>query len=220
MKSLDEQIKKDLVDQLYWDSRVDAANITMEVNDGIVTLGGTVPNYSAHQAAAADAWTTPGVVSVNNNITVDYQLSVPDDGEMRERIYRLLDWNPVIDATDTDVSVETGWVTVEGSVDTLWKKDRVEEIVMDLTGVVGMTNKLAVVPTANVLDEEIGESILGALDRNAEIDVNLVDVKVENATVKLSGTVPTRNARRAAYEAALFTQGVSEIVDNLVVFSA
>jgi osmotically-inducible protein OsmY len=139
---------------------------------------------------------------------------------MRARIYRLLDWNPVIDATDIDVSVETGWVTVEGSVDTLWKKDRMEEIVMDLTGVVGMTNKLAVVPTENVLDEEIGESILGALDRNAEIDVNLVDVKVENATVKLSGTVPTRNARRAAYEAALFTQGVSEIVDNLVVFSA
>jgi osmotically-inducible protein OsmY len=220
VKSLDEQIKKDLVDQLYWDSRVDAANVNAEVNDGIVTLSGTVPNYSARQAAAASAWTTPGVVSVNNEIKVDYQISVPDDRELQERINRLLDWNPVIDAREFNVSVEAGWVTVEGSVDTLWKKDRVEELVMDITGVVGITNKVAVVPTENILDEEIGESILGALDRNAEIDVNLVDVKVENATVKLSGTVPSRTARRAAYEAALFTQGVNEIVDNLVVFSA
>ena len=40
MKTKDEQIKKLAVDTLYWDSRVDASDIDVEVKDGVVTLTG------------------------------------------------------------------------------------------------------------------------------------------------------------------------------------
>lgn len=40
----DEEIKRDLVDELYWDYRVDASNVKAEVSDGKVRLTGTVPS--------------------------------------------------------------------------------------------------------------------------------------------------------------------------------
>ena len=59
MKSKDEQIKKAVVDMLYWDSRVDASDIHVEVTDGEVTLRGTVPSYATKEAALFDAWKIP-----------------------------------------------------------------------------------------------------------------------------------------------------------------
>jgi osmotically-inducible protein OsmY len=215
MKSIDEEVKKDIVDQLYWDSRVDAANVSVAVEDGAVTLSGTVGNYAALQAASLDAWTTPGVASVENNLKVEYQVSVPHDQEIRERIERLLEWNPIIDVAEIEVSVNSGWVILEGSVGTLWQKNRAEYIALDVMGVVGITNKLSVVPTKDILDEKIGAAIQGALHRNGEVNANWVNVRVENGKVTLSGTVPTWSAHRAVYEAAIFTVGVKNIENNL-----
>ncbi len=215
MQSIDEEVKRDIVDQLYWDSRVDAANVSVTVDKGAVTLSGTVNNYAALQAAITDAWTTPGVASVENNLEVNYRVPVPDDQEIRERIELLLEWNPVMESGEITVSVNSGWVILEGSVDTLWQKNRAEYIALDVMGVVGVTNKLSVVPTRDILDQKIGTDIQGALQRNGEINVNWLNVSVENGTVILSGTVPTQSARRAVYETVLFTAGVKSIEDNL-----
>ncbi len=96
MARMDEQIKKDVVDELYWDDRVDATKVNVEVcNDivrslearssvyaddvnvrvrnGHVTLTGTVPSWaarvSAHDAAAYSA----GSVDVENRNQQDAQ---------------------------------------------------------------------------------------------------------------------------------------------------
>jgi hyperosmotically inducible protein len=55
MARTEEQIKRDVVDQLYWDNRVDASDVTVEVSNGTVTLRGTVPTYFASTAALNDA---------------------------------------------------------------------------------------------------------------------------------------------------------------------
>jgi osmotically-inducible protein OsmY len=126
-----------------------------------------------------------------------------------------LDWNPVIDKAEIEVSVNSGWVTLEGSVDTLWQKNKAENLTLDVVGVTGITNKLSVVPNKDVIDEKIGSAIQGALHRNSEVNVNWVNVRVENGRVTLTGTVPTRSAHRAVYDAAVFTSGVTTIEDNL-----
>jgi len=46
----DEKIKKQVVDQLYWDARVDASDVKVEVSDRNVILTGTVPSYGVRQA--------------------------------------------------------------------------------------------------------------------------------------------------------------------------
>jgi osmotically-inducible protein OsmY len=62
----DQNIAKDLVDSLSWDSRVDASNASVTVDRGIVTLTGTVPFYSSRVAAAEDAWLIRGVRAIEN----------------------------------------------------------------------------------------------------------------------------------------------------------
>ena len=41
----DETIKTQVVDQLVWDSRVDAADVGVTVKKGSVTIKGMVPSY-------------------------------------------------------------------------------------------------------------------------------------------------------------------------------
>ena len=57
--------------------------------------------------------------------------------------------------------------------------------------------------------------IVSAIDRNLYVDAELVDVEVEDGIVTLSGNLPTWAAYKAAYNAAAYTSGVLDIVDNL-----
>ena len=81
----------------------------------------------------------------------------------------------------------------------------------------GVTNKITVVPTQTIADESIGESIVSALDRNINVNVDDVNVTVENRTVALNGTVPNWSAKRAAYDTARYTAGVKEVKDQVAV---
>jgi osmotically-inducible protein OsmY len=69
---------KDILDPIYWDSRVDASDIFVEVRDGHVTLLGTVPSYTARLAVESEALIVSGVAHVDNRLTVVAE-SVPVD---------------------------------------------------------------------------------------------------------------------------------------------
>jgi len=216
MKS-DELIKKEVTDELYWDSRIDASKIDVEVSEGTVTLKGTVPSYNAYLAAGNDAWSISGVAMVENKIKVKPTLEVPSDEQVNSNAENVLDWNPSVDASDIDVSVTAGNLTLEGSVDSYWKLSYAADLVSGLTGVLTITNKLSVVPTKDYVDQEIAKDITNAMDRNINLDVEDVDVKVENGQVTLSGTVQDWSAYSAAYNAAAYTAGVVEIDDKLTI---
>jgi len=66
----DETIKKFLVDELYWGTKIDASDIKARVDNGQVMLTGTVPNwYSSYQARRA-AERTLGVRAVENDLVI------------------------------------------------------------------------------------------------------------------------------------------------------
>ena len=110
-----------------------------------------------------------------------------------------------------------GRVTLRGSVDTLWKKIRIEELTLGLNGVLGITNELAVVPTERYVDKAIAEDIEAALDRNVNIDVDLIELKVENGKVTLSGTVGSLPDFRAAQKIAENTPGMLMVDNELII---
>jgi hypothetical protein len=73
MPRKDEDIKKDIVDALYWDRRVDASLVTVTVSDGNVMLGGSVPDRAALEAAEDDARVVGGkgrVQTVENRLRI------------------------------------------------------------------------------------------------------------------------------------------------------
>lgn len=216
---LDETIKEDIVNQIVWDSRIDASKVEITVNNGHVTLKGSVPTYNAKAAAEDDAWLVRGVNSVTNLMKIKYPatFTFPSDEEIRANIESVILWNPDLPSADINVRAERGRVTLEGTVDTFWHKMQAEDEAWSVRGVIGVTNKLAVVPTTKVSDEIIGQEVVKAIDRNYSIEVDDVTVTVNNGEVKLVGTVPDWTAKAAAYRSALFTLGVTDVDNHLVI---
>jgi osmotically-inducible protein OsmY len=215
----DQQIKKDVVDQLYGDCRVDAAEVQVEVYGGEVTLTGAVPNLTARNAATADAWEIVGVKRVTNLLTVRFPptFTVPSDESIEDRARVTLAWNPAVYSEAIDVSVTGGVVKLEGTVDAYWKRWKAENLVVDLRGVRDVENHLAIVPSESRVDQQIAEEIEAALVRNLYVDPDQVTVKVASGSVRLTGSVETAYGRARAYEAAANTAGVVEIDNDIVV---
>jgi osmotically-inducible protein OsmY len=67
---IDEAIAEDIVAAFNRDILVEPEDVTVTVNDGIVTLTGVVPAWSSLQAAENDAAHTAGVVGVDNQLKV------------------------------------------------------------------------------------------------------------------------------------------------------
>jgi osmotically-inducible protein OsmY len=215
----DEAIKRDLIDELYWDYRVDASNVKAEVSDGRVELTGSVPSYSARNAAVTSAWGIDGVREVNNMITVRFPPTfvTPTDAEIETSARRTLAWNPDIHGSDVRVTVLDGRLKLEGSVDAYWKRWKAEDLVSGLRGVVDVENHLTVVPSEDFVDQDIASDIEAALERNQFVDAEDVTVRVEAGEVTLTGIVPTYYARGKAYNAAAFTPGVLEVNNHVAV---
>jgi osmotically-inducible protein OsmY len=219
MVRTDELIKKDVVDQLTWDDRIDASKIAVAVDKGTVTLKGEVPTYLSKSAAETEAMGVLGVTDVINQLIVRYPPSKPfaTDGEIQKRIAAKLATDPDIDLLEMDVSVDAGVVTLKGTVDTYWKKIHAENLVAPEAGVVRIDNHIAVAPSEDLIGQEIAKDIVDSLERKTMIRADDVTVEVRGGNVTLMGTVPNAAARRAAYESALYTYGVINIEDRLTI---
>ena len=215
----DEEIKTSVVNELNWDNLVDASKIMVQVNNGIVTLTGTVPTYRARSAAGTDAMNVLGVLGVENMLTVELPGTplIPSDATIQNNAENTLEWNAVIDASNIGIEVNAGVVTLTGTVPTHWEKTEAEDLVADLRGVIYVKNELAVVPSAEISDEIIAEDVVDALERSVLVNAEAVDVSVNRGTVTLEGSVPSAAARMAAFRVASRTAGVLFVQNNLMV---
>src|SRR5258708_24823653 len=66
----DEEIQRDVLEELKWDSHVRPNEIGVAVKDGIVTLTGWVDSYLKKIAGQEAAHRAPGVKAVSNGIEV------------------------------------------------------------------------------------------------------------------------------------------------------
>lgn len=89
--------------------------IDIEVNEGVVTLNGTVPTLVRKRLAGAMAWWVPGVRDVVNGIAVEPQ---EEDGPDRieEAVRTVLERNRAVDASQVKVGVRHRVVRLTGLV--------------------------------------------------------------------------------------------------------
>ncbi len=66
----DDELRAEVEEALFYDTWVDADAISVEVNDGIVTLRGELPDYEEIRYAVDDAWDVDGVRGVRSELTV------------------------------------------------------------------------------------------------------------------------------------------------------
>ncbi len=218
MQRSDEQIAKDVREQLAFNRRIDESALEVGVSNGHVTLSGSVPSYPALTAAEKDARIVSGVQSVENGIRVEpptEQPALPTDGEIQAAAERMLVQAPDVSIRDLSLSVKSGEVVLEGSVDQLWKKFRAQEVAGIVAGVRAVHNHLVVVPSESVLDRIIGEGIEAALERMETVDAEGIDVVVTDGVVRLTGNVPNQASLVSAEDAARHSKGVIEIYNEL-----
>jgi osmotically-inducible protein OsmY len=107
------------------------------------------------------------------------------DEQIRDNIATLFGLADNIDTSNVNISVSSGVVTLSGSVEFLFQKERLEELVLSEASVVSIINNIVVVGSTTVSDQEILDSV------NAIIDIMGLDVtaEVQNGVVTLSGVV-------------------------------
>lgn len=79
----------------------------------------------------------------------DYYRTAPKgyrrrDSGIKDEVCELLKWDPDVDATEVEVSVENGVVTLRGTVDSRHAKRRAERALDHVFGVLDVQNQLGV----------------------------------------------------------------------------
>jgi osmotically-inducible protein OsmY len=210
----DEEIQRDVLEELKWDMRVHPNEVGVSVKDGIVTLTGWVDSYTKKLAAEAAAHRVHSVKAVVNNIEVRLPGSAErTDLDLAQAVLNALRWDAGIPAGKIDVTVSQGWVTLKGEVEYGFQKIDAEKAIRHVSGIRGITNLINVKPHVSPID--LKQSIEKELIRNAETDASNIQVEVEGNKVILRGTVRSYAEKKAAEEAAWAAPGISE-VDNRI----
>ena len=212
----DEEIQRDILEELKWDTRVRPNEIGVAVKDGIVTLTGWVDSYLKKMAAEEAAHRVRGVKAVVNDIEVRLPSSAErTDEDLAKAALNALQWQAGVPADKIDVTVSHGWVTLKGEVEYGYQKREAERAVERLSGVRGVINLIRVKPGLSPTD--LKQKIEQALVRNAELDASRITVEVQGSKVILHGTVRSYAEKKAAEEAAWAAPGVSEVENHITI---
>jgi len=214
----DSDILKDVAAELKWEPGLRDDDIAVSVRDGVVTLAAFADSFADKWRAERVASRVKGVRAIANDIEVRLPSSSErPDPEIARAAVNALEWNILVPHDRLKVTVERGWVTLEGEVDYYYQAEEAERSVRHLTGVKGATNLITVrsQPTPSV--EEVRRRIKEALQRGAEFDADRIGVEVQGHKVILNGTVRSYAELRDAERAARNAPGIIDVENHLTV---
>ena len=214
-----EEVIRNIESQLYADSRIDAKQISVELDDGVVVLSGKVQSLAALRAAEEAAAYVSGVKSVENRLKIWYpgDREIMTDTKIVENIKTALTLDRNVNPEYVEVTLQDGVVILSGSVDSYWKKVHCEEITANVRDVKQVINELTVVPYHLASDTEIAGEIRRALKRMDNVNLEYITIHVEDGMVLLTGKVPHWNAYYSVEFAARNTKGVRGIQNKLII---
>ena len=212
----DRELQEHVQKALDWEPSVDAADIGVSVDGGVVTLRGDVRTYSEKGAAERVALRVYGVKAVANDVNVRLGDGLKrTDTDVAQAAVSALRWNTMVPGDKIAAAVTDGWVTLTGHVSWEYQRVAAARAVRDLTGVRGVTNLVTVEPHASSVD--VKSKIEAALKRSAEVDARRINVAITDSKVILSGNVHSWFERDEARRAAWSAPGVKEVEDRIAV---
>lgn len=211
----DKELRQNVIDELEFEPSIDAADIGVAAENGVVTLTGHVPNFAQKMAAERAAWRVKGVKAIAEEIKVRLLGDRKhDDDEIARRALNVLAWNVVVPTDAVHVKVQNGWVTLSGQVDWNYQREAAMADVRKLTGVAGVINDITLKPSVQVGD--VKQRITDALKRHAEVEASQIQISVrDGGTVEIEGGVDNWDERQAVMRAAWSTPGVRAVSERL-----
>jgi osmotically-inducible protein OsmY len=212
----DKELQQSVVKALDWEPSVNAAQIGVTVQQGVVTLAGRVGTLREKWMAEKTTRHVWGVRGLASELAVAPDgASRRDDSAIAAAAVNALGWNSAIPPELIQVTVRDGWVTLNGTVPWQYQRQAAENAIAHLYGAKGVSNSIVV--KAPITATDVRHRIEEAFKRSADIDAKHVSVEANNGTVVLKGTVHSLAERAAAEHAAWAAPGVIAIDDQLVV---
>jgi osmotically-inducible protein OsmY len=211
----DAQLKSAVAEELQWLSGIDSAHIGVFVQDGAVTLTGTVGTYPETLLAAKAALSVRGVTAIAQEINVRGPFAQGTDSDIARDAGEALQRAVNIPNT-VKVSVRDHVLTLSGEVTWQYERDAACRAVNYLSGVRHVNNTMTIRP--GELAEGIHADIVAALVRHAQLDGKHITVTTNTrGVITLNGTVATLTERRQAEQVCWSAPGATEVVNNLTI---
>jgi osmotically-inducible protein OsmY len=219
MMKKNEDLQRDVQEAIKWEPLLHAAEIGVIAQDGIVTLTGVVDSFAKKTEAEHAAKTVKGVKAIVEKIEVDYgNLGKKKDVELAQEVIESFKWDWAIPSDKIKVTVEKGWVTLEGEVNWNYQREAAKKAVNGVSGAKGVTNSIQI--KAERQDAVEKKAIENALARNSVLDAHLIKVKVAGNHVTLNGEVHSLYQKEEAGRIAWNAPGVWVLDNELVIHSS
>jgi hyperosmotically inducible protein len=213
---------------LLLSKNVSAFDIATTTSRGVVSLTGEVPSDETRKLAGAIAQDTSGVAQVENNLVVNPgagrnpgMANLGDriaDLEVKTIVIDRLAQSPDLKDKRIGVQVSKQIVTLDGALDTSAQKRAAEQIALQAPGVQNVVSQLTVADgaaAAESVDDRLARRVEFELYSTKAVSLKMVQIRSQDGTVILSGSVPSRAEKLLAERVAQSVEGVKKVVNNL-----
>ena len=210
----DADLKRDVTAELAWDPAVKSTAIGVAVKDGVVTLSGHLETFAEKHAAERALGRVAGVKAIA--LELDVKLSFDhkrSDTDIAVSAEQALKWSTLVPVEAIRLTVDHGWVTLQGEIEWDYQRRGAEQAIRPLMGVVGISNEITLRASVKVADLSL--KIQEALTRQALREAKQIQVAVDGTTVTLSGTVHSWHERDAVQGVAWAAPGVHAVINEL-----
>ncbi len=221
----DKDIREDVLSRLKWDVYLDLQSLKVKVNDGNVSLCGTVASAAEKRWAYRDAW-VEGTKSVSDkNIKVQWWANSSNeeikgneiirDEDIKTALEKSFSLDPRVLSYKIDTNVNNGIVTLKGTVASLQEKYAADEDAERTTGVSRVIDKLNVKIELPPTDSEISNKVSAALLHHPYFNRHKIDVTADNGKIYLTGVVNNEFEKNIASAVVASIKGVSAVNNDL-----
>jgi osmotically-inducible protein OsmY len=214
----DEDLMGEVSDELFWDPKVHAEAIAIEIDQGRVTLRGTVGSPREKFEAKRAVERVRGVVSVDERLQVrPMNDQKREDAEIRADVLQALMLDGLVPRT-VDAKVKRGVVTLTGTAE--WHHQR-DEAILVASSIVGALDVIDEIELQHgPRPDDVREVIERAWKRNAALEAKDLRIVTSGSSVTIEGTVSSWTEHDEAIDAAWAVPGVSSVEDQLKVVYA
>jgi osmotically-inducible protein OsmY len=115
-------------------------------------------------------------------------------------------------------TVQDGKVALEGTVHWHYQRERAEQAMHNLRGVVSVRNSIRVKPPS-VATDGLKDKIAAAFRRNAQLDADSISIEEHHGEITLRGRVHSWCEREQAFSTAWSAPGVTHVSNEINVVS-